>query len=205
LAFDEQEIHQAPKQNDGNADGSLNKHAGEDIWYGLGDFDSMSEPKESSAATDAEVKFAADRMLGKLAKWLRVLGCDVIYGPHLTGYGLIRAARAEQRKILTRDRRLKQKQPPPFIFIESDHHRDQLRQVIRSCGIELAGNKLLSRCLKDNTALQRMPKETVEPLVPAYVFATQENFSWCSRCRRVYWPATHQQKMVEELTNIAVR
>ena len=63
------------------------------------------------------MKFAADRMLGRLAKWLRIIGQDVIYGRHLTGYGLIRAARAENRLILTRDRRLKQKQPPPLLFI----------------------------------------------------------------------------------------
>ena len=151
----------------------------------------------------AERKFAADRMLGRLAKWLRVLGCDVIYGPHLTGYGLIRAARAEQRLILTRDRRLKQKQPPEFIFIESDHYREQLLQVMGECGIE-PGGKLFSRCLQCNTSLQIRTKESVEQLVPAYVFATQERFSWCPRCRRVYWPATHQQKMVAELENMAI-
>ena len=85
-------------------------------------------PTETSAK---EIKFAADRMLGKLAKWLRIMGQDVIYGQHLSGYGLIHAARAENRLILTRDRGLKKKQPPDFLFIESDHYREQLRQVIK--------------------------------------------------------------------------
>jgi len=154
--------------------------------------------------TDAKmVKFAADRMLGRLVKWLRVLGQDVIYGPHLTGYGLIRAARVERRLILTRDRRLKQKQPPEFIFIESDHYREQLQQVIRECGLRI-GDALFSRCLKCNTLLQSKSKESVEIAVPSYVFATQERFFFCHRCRRVYWPATHHQKMVEELKKIGV-
>ena len=157
--------------------------------------------KSKTTAAEGATKFAADRMLGRLVKWLRVLGCDVIYGPHLTGYGLIRAARAEERLILTRDRRLKQKQPPPFILIESDHHRDQLRQVVRECRLEFGG-KLFTRCLECNSLLQLRSKETVEQLVPAYVFSTQERFSWCVLCRRVYWPATHQQKMVEELKKI---
>jgi uncharacterized protein len=148
-----------------------------------------------------EVKFAADRMLGRLAKWLRIIGQDVIYGRHLTGYGLIRAARAEDRLILTRDRRLKQKQPPAFLFIDSNHYREQLRQVIRACGLE-PGKNLLARCSECNTLLQSKAKETVEKLVPAYVFSTQEKFSWCPTCRRVYWPATHHQKMLEELKNI---
>ena len=164
----------------------------------------MSKSKESGEAASTEVRFAADRMLGRLVKWLRVLGCDVIYGPHLSGYGLIRAARADGRLILTRDRRLKQKQPPEFIFIESDHYRDQLRQVVRQCGLEIGG-KLFTRCLACNSSLQFRPKESVKQLVPAYVFATQEEFSWCSQCRRIFWPATHQRNMVEELEKIAVR
>lgn len=156
-----------------------------------------------SEMADSEIKFAADRMLGRLVKWLRVLGCDVIYGPHLTGYGLIRAARAEQRLILTRDRRLKQKQPPPFIFIDSDHYRDQLQQVIRECALK-PGERLFSRCLVCNSILQARAKETVQKLVPPYVYSSQERFSWCPVCRRVYWPATHQQKMVDALEKIAV-
>jgi len=143
-------------------------------------------------------------MLGKLAKWLRVLGQDVIYGQHLTGYGLIRAARAEGRLILTRDRRLKQKQPPPFILIESDHYRDQLRQVIENCQIRV-GSAIFSRCLVCNARLQDRAKKAVEKLVPPYVFATQEKFSWCPGCRKVYWPATHHASMLEELRKMGVQ
>lgn len=149
------------------------------------------------------LKFAADRMLGRLVKWLRVIGQDVIYGQHLTGYGLIRAARAETRLILTRDKRLKQKQPPPFIFIESDHYREQLRQVIRDCGLK-TGQGMFARCVVCNAVLQTRPKETVEKLVPPYVFSTQEKFSWCPKCQRVYWPATHHEKMLEELRTMGI-
>jgi len=163
----------------------------------------MSELKQTSKATGNDIKFAVDRMLGRLAKWLRVLGCDVIYGQHLTGYGLIRAARAEDRLILTRDRRLKQKQPPEFILIESDHYRDQLRQVMRECGLTLS-DPLFTRCLECNTVLQVRAKTTVQKLVPPYVYSTQEHFSWCPGCERIYWPATHHQKMVEELKRLGL-
>ena len=145
-----------------------------------------------------EVTFAADRMLGRLAKWLRVLGFDVIYGQHLTGYGLIHAARADGRVILTRDHRLKQKQPPPFLLIASDHYREQLRQIIKAFNLEIGG-KLFKRCLKCNALLEPRSKQAIEAVVPPYVFSTQESFFWCPRCRKVYWPATHHQRMVTEL------
>ena len=143
-------------------------------------------------------------MLGRLAKWLRILGQDVIYGPHLTGYGLIRAARAENRLILTRDRSLKQKQPPPFLLIDGDRRRDQIVQVVRQCGLEL-GRDLFTRCIECNSLLQTRSKETVEGAVPPYVFASQEKFSSCPTCRRIYWPATHHEKMLEELKNLGLQ
>ena len=62
-----------------------------------------------------ELRFAADIMLGRLAKWLRIIGEDVIYGRHLTGYGLIRAARLENRLILTRPELEKQTTAPELV------------------------------------------------------------------------------------------
>src|SRR5215470_8484837 len=136
------------------------------------------------AETTDNVRFAADRMLGRLVKWLRVIGQDVIYGPHLSGYGLIRAARQENRLILTRDRGLKKKSPPEYIFIESDRYDAQLRQVIESCGLKPC-DKLFTRCLDCNSLLQARSKESVREIVPPYVFSTQEKFFWCPKCLRV--------------------
>ena len=151
--------------------------------------------------TAKEVKFAADRMLGKLAKWLRIMGQNVIYGQHLSGYGLIHAARLENRLILTRDRKLRRQQPPDLLFIESDHYREQLRQVIRACRLNPL-DKAFTRCLECNIVLEARSKPSVEKIVPPYVLATQENFSWCPKCQRVYWPATHHQRMIEELKSL---
>jgi uncharacterized protein with PIN domain len=158
-----------------------------------------SETTSPSPATNQ--RFAADRMLGKLAKWLRVMGEDVVYGEHLSGSGLIRVARAENRLILTRDRGLKKRQPPDYLFIESDHYREQLRQVIRVCGLRPLDHAF-ARCLECNLLLEPRSKAEVEKRVPPYVFATQENFSWCPKCRRVFWPGTHHERMLEELRGL---
>jgi uncharacterized protein with PIN domain len=144
------------------------------------------------------MKFVADKMLGRLARWLRVIGQDVTYGPHLSGYGLIRAARKEGRLILTRDRRIRKKNPPDYLLIDSDRFRDQLKQVIQAYGLDPLKDAF-TRCVECNALLQPIAKEAVRERVPSYVFSTQEEFSVCPTCRRLYWPATHQQKMVEEL------
>lgn len=144
------------------------------------------------------MKFVADKMLGRLARWLRVIGQDVTYGPHLSGYGLIRAARREGRLILTRNRALVRRHPPDYLLIESDRFREQLKQVVGVCKLDPLKDAF-TRCVECNGELQPVTKDAVEGKVPPYVFSTQEKFSVCPTCRRLYWPATHQQKMVEEL------
>src|SRR3990172_10823697 len=106
------------------------------------------------------MKFVADRMLGKLARWLRVIGQDVTYGPHLSGYGLIREARREGRLILTRDRGLARKKPPDYLLIQSDQFREQLKQVVQACRLE-PFKEAFTRCVECNTVLQPVPKEAV--------------------------------------------
>jgi|SRR5689334_2897321 uncharacterized protein len=144
------------------------------------------------------MRFVADKMLGRLARWLRIIGQDVAYGPELSGAGLLRIARQEGRLILTRDRAVAKRNPPPYLMIRSDHFREQLKQVIQECGIDPAKD-VFSRCLECNAALESIAKPAVEGRVPPYVFATQEKYSSCPKCRRIYWPATHQERMLAEL------
>ncbi len=151
------------------------------------------------AESSKEIRFAADRMLGRLVRWLRLIGQDVTYWPHLSGSGLIRAARIESRMILTRDRGIrKTRNPPPYLFIESDHFREQLKQVIQTFSLDPFA-KIFNRCVQCNSPLESIPTERVKDQVPPYVFTTQEKFSFCQKCQHTYWPATHLQKMLEEL------
>jgi uncharacterized protein with PIN domain len=156
-----------------------------------------------SKLTPPPLRFAADVMLGRLAKWLRVFGQDVIYGRHLSGAGLIHAARQENRVILTRDHRLRLRQPQEFLFIKSDDFREQLRQVVSAFHLT-RGDDLFRRCLICNCWLQPRSKSSVKEAVPEYVFLTQEDFFWCAECRRIYWPATHHEKMLQELKKISL-
>ena len=147
------------------------------------------------------VAFAVDTMLGRLGRWLRILGYDAAYGPHLHGTGLADLARRERRVILTRDTRLvRDPNLPPHVFVTSDHFREQLREV--ASAVALVAAEPFSRCLDCNVPLATIPRESVRERVPSYVFETQERFWTCSRCRRVYWPATHHTRMRDELAEL---
>lgn len=142
-------------------------------------------------------------MLGRLARWLRIIGQDVTYGPHLSGYGLVREARREGRLILTRDRGIGKRNPPDYLLIQSDRFREQLRQVVEACGLD-PWKEAFSRCVECNARLEPISKSAIQERVPPYVFSSQERFSLCPRCQRVYWPATHQQRMLDELKGMGL-
>jgi len=159
-------------------------------------------PERRREAADG-LRFAADRMLGRLARWLRILGYDVAYGPDLRGRTLVACAREHGRLLLTRDTRLlRQRDLPPHLFIESDHFREQLRQV--AAAVPLGGPRLFSRCLDCNVVLDDAPRERVAERVPPFVWETAERFLACRRCRRVYWPATHRSHMLRELAALGI-
>ena len=102
------------------------------------------------------------------------------------------------------DRTVAKRNPPPYIMIRSDHFREQLKQVIEECGLDPLKDAF-SRCAECNGALEAVAKSTVEAKVPPYVYETQEKFSFCPKCRRVYWPATHQERMLAELRSLRRR
>jgi uncharacterized protein len=151
----------------------------------------------------APVRFAVDRMLGRLARWLRILGHDVAYGPHLAGRALVDCARREGRVLVTRDTRLvRRRDLPAHVFVGSNYFRDQLREVAAVVPIGDAG--FLCRCLDCNVLLEDVARDTVREQVPPFVWETTERFFACPRCRRPYWPATHRTHMREELAALGI-
>jgi uncharacterized protein len=148
--------------------------------------------------------FIADASLGRLVTWLRLLGYDTIYARGASVAELLRRARAEQRTLLTRNRRVVlRRDPPPYVLVESDRYRQQLRQVVNACGLDAAPGFLV-RCLRCNTRLERCEPATVCARVPRYVRETQTAFARCPTCGRVYWPATHVDRMRRELEGMGL-
>jgi len=139
------------------------------------------------------VKFLADEMLGRLAKWLRILGYDTLYHQHLDDNELVRLARAEGRLILTRDTKLTRRRGVRHLLIKSELVEEQLPQVLNDLGLVL--DNLFSRCVICNTPLKEMERSAAKEQVPPYVFRTQECFKLCPQCGRIYWRGTHWEGM----------
>ncbi len=154
---------------------------------------------------DSMPRFVADVMLGRLAKWLRIAGFDVLYSNRFTDDELVALSSREGRVLLSRDTRLLvRKSVREFIYLESDSVQDQIRQIFEATRTtELP--RLLTRCLSCNETLGEIARERVRGIVPTYVYETQPRFKCCPKCRRIYWAGTHRQSVVRTLEALITR
>lgn len=137
-------------------------------------------------------------MVGRLARWLRVLGFDVAYSNAYEDDEIVRIAQQDDRVILTRDTGLAaRRNRAECLLIESVDYRKQIQQVLRT--FDLRTFALFSRCIECNVPLKAIDKESVFEQVPPYVYLTQERFAICSSCRRVYWHGTHADRMLKQI------
>ncbi len=132
-------------------------------------------------------------MLGRLARWLRVLGYDTLYYRDIDDAALARRAIAEDRILLTRDVELARRRGLRILLISDDHVENQLREVVLA--LKLKPDEAFSRCIDCNTPLVDFDREQARPLVPPYVFATHTRFKRCPHCGKVYWRGTHWAHM----------
>jgi uncharacterized protein with PIN domain len=149
------------------------------------------------------MKFIADAMLGRLAKWMRIAGYDVEYSPQIEDGEIAARGIREERVILTRDTLLIRRKTvrDNHFLVRGDGYREQLRQVLRNYPVDL-GKQMLKRCLRCNSRLVPVPHSSLRGKIPDYVFETQESFETCPSCLRVYWGATHRESMVRVLDEI---
>jgi uncharacterized protein with PIN domain len=151
------------------------------------------------------MNFVADRMLGKLAKQLRMLGYDTIYYRGEDTYRLIKLAREEDRVVLTRNTKLLPRTPEDHIIkITEDRPFLQVRELIQKGLISLSEENLFSRCLLCNVLLDDIPREEAEGKVPDFIFYQQKEFYRCPRCQRIYWQGSHQENMKRRIDKLRI-
>jgi len=151
-------------------------------------------------------RFIVDANVGRLARWLRIMGYDALFINDIDDRQLVAIGLKERRVVLTRDTQIMQRRVVnngrlEALLIRGDDTRDQLRQVVKAVNLDCE-ERQFTRCLECNQPLTRRRKEEVKDLVPPYVFQTQSRFVECPSCHRVYWRGTHWQRMKSELETL---
>lgn len=136
-------------------------------------------------------------MLGRLAKWMRLLGFDTMYYRNTNGKTIIYHSRKEDRTILTRSKILAEKSDNATL-IESEHIMDQLKQITNIVDIESP----FSRCPICNIETEEVKRETIQEKVPPYVFEIHKDFKKCPECNRVFWKGTHYKEIKKVINEI---
>ena len=141
-------------------------------------------------------------MLGRLARWLRLMGYDTAYWRDGSDLALIRQARAEDRLIVTRDHQLAGRRGVRAILIASESLDEQIAEARTALEAVAPGTpEPFTRCPECNGKLHDLSHEAARDLVPPYVWHTQRVFRRCPDCGRVYWKGTHWPGMQSRLEN----
>lgn len=156
-------------------------------------------------SSDEVVRFIVDANVGKLARWLRMLGYDTMYFNDIDDGELVKLGLLQKRVIVTRDtqimlRRVVTDGRARAVLITDDDPKDQFRFLAKE--FKLGRTRQFTRCLECNQVLVHRDRDEVRELVPPYVFKTQTQYYQCPECERVYWRATHWQHMSRELDDL---
>ena len=154
------------------------------------------------------MKFLADGMLGKLTRWLRMLGQDVLYSVRLCDSELLELANKENRVLLTKDLELYQRAIAKRIgafYLEGNKEPELLAELAKRYGLTLAIDMEKSRCPKCNTKLQATPKEMLSDELQKNTFIHYNRFWKCPNCGQVYWQGAHWKKICDVLNEATAK
>lgn len=141
------------------------------------------------------MKFITDANLGKLAKWLRILGYDTIIYRDNIDRDFLRKAGKEERVALTKKKDMSTRQfSGQLVVIYSDDVHEQLKEIMGKLSFYPEADHMFSICTNCNELLMEVEKEEISGIVPDHIFASHTEFHMCPQCKGVFWPGTHVEK-----------
>lgn len=148
------------------------------------------------------MRFVVDGMLGKLTRWMRILGHDVKYSNDFDDAQLIAIAKKERRALLTRDFELYQQAIAKGVeafYLEGKNEAERLALLAKRFGISLSVDMETSRCPKCNAQVKPVSKEKVSGEIKKSTFAHYNEFWKCPKCGQIYWQGAHWTKIEKTL------
>jgi len=144
------------------------------------------------------LRFVTDGMLGKLTRWLRMLGHDVKYSRSLDDKELIKTTKRARRVLLTRDLELYRQavaRGAEAVLVEGASESEKLAKLAKKFDFKLEIDPYVSRCPKCNVRVKAVSKEEIVSNVPKATFSNYEEFWECPKCGQIYWQGAHWKRI----------
>ncbi|MCS7366243.1 MAG: Mut7-C RNAse domain-containing protein [archaeon GB-1867-035] len=159
----------------------------------------MNLQEESSS----QKSFIADGMLGKLSRWLRLLGYDVLYFHDIADDELLRKAKESNRVLLTKDFTLYRRaviNDVEAIMLRGKCLEEDLALLAALNLIKLEFNRELTRCPLCNCKLKIIKnKDEIKNIIPPNILEKYDFFWVCNGCGKVYWLGSHWNSINKSL------
>jgi len=153
------------------------------------------------------LQFITDGMLGKLTRWLRMLGHDVEYYRVADDKKLVWLAESQKRVLLTSDQKLHQqmlKKGLDTVLVNVSDDAQRLAILAKRYGFQLIIDLNISRCPKCNSSLAKVTKQKVLDKIPKMTSTYYTDFWECISCGQVYWQGSHW-KQIQTTLNEAIK
>jgi uncharacterized protein with PIN domain len=139
-------------------------------------------------------------MLGRLSRWLRLMGYDTAYATTQPDHKIAAQARAEGRIILTRDQEFARRKGIRILLIDSQVLEAQIQEVVSALGLPRTGTE--PRCPQCNAPLAQATEHEVQARVPAYIRQKHRHFRRCASCDKIYWRGSHWQNVQQVVEQV---
>lgn len=140
-------------------------------------------------------RFVADANLGRLARYLRLLGFDCLYDNGYADADVARISAEQQRIVLTRDRRLlKRRIITHGLFVRAEAPREQVREILERLDLYTLARPY-TRCTRCNGVLENVAKQAVDSHLQPKTRRYYERFLRCPACGQIYWAGSHFERL----------
>ena len=148
------------------------------------------------------MKFLVDSMLGGLARWLRILGQDVVYESSTQDNELLKMAEKENMILLTKDGELFRRaeaRKVSSLLVVGDTEKERLAQISRTFGVSLDVAMTTTRCPECGSSLREVSKSNLADKIPETSLTLYDRFWTCSGCGKAYWLGSHWKQIRDTL------
>ncbi|MFB0560812.1 MAG: Mut7-C RNAse domain-containing protein [Candidatus Lokiarchaeia archaeon] len=154
---------------------------------------------KSGKGSGGEIHFACDAMLGRLARWLRLLGYDTFYSTEIEDDELLEICLREDLILLTRDVEFFKRAVSCGLrvkLLRKNSFGDQFAEVVDGFGLDLRITPDGSRCPACNGVIYSVDKEEIRNKIPVNTLDSYDSFWICSNCGQIYWMGRMWRSMI---------